>query len=97
MLNAMAGLVADSPVWVPLPTSGTETGTADPAVVNATAPSAPPGPPGANFTAARSTSPLCKVTGKVTLAGVLPGRVRVTRPRVNGAGLLSRLPWRPSP
>src|SRR5437667_11772394 len=85
MTNDMAGLVAYSPVWVPLPISGTETGAADPApVVNVTAPSAPPTVAGANFTAARSTSPLCNVTGNVTLAGLPPGCISVTVPRVNG-------------
>src|SRR5579871_955745 len=91
MLNAMAGLVANSPVWVPLPTRGTETGTADPAVVNDTVPSAPPTVPGANFTAARSSSPLCSVTGKAALAVVPSGWVTVTWPRVNGAGLVPAL------
>src|ERR1051326_1251094 len=84
MLNEMAGDVANRPVWVPLPISGTETGTEGAVVLNATCPSAPPIAPGANFTAARSMSPLCNVTGNVTLAGLPPGRVSVTLPRVNG-------------
>jgi len=88
MTNEMAGLVATSPVWVPLPISGTETSAELAAVVNVTVPSAPPTVPGANFTAARSTSPLCNVTGNVTLAGVPPGCVSVTVPRVNGTGVL---------
>src|SRR5712691_7537905 len=91
MTNDRAGLVANSPVVVPLPTRGMEAGTEDPApVVNDTAPVAPPVAPGANVTAARSTSPLCKVTGNFTLAGVLPpAGVSVTWPRVNGAGVLA--------
>src|SRR6266568_3586659 len=91
MTKDRAGLVANSPVWVPLPTSGMEAGAEDPApVVNDTAPVAPPVVLGANVTAARSTSPLCRVTGNFTLAGVEPPtRVSVTWPRVNGAGLLA--------
>src|SRR5215472_94645 len=92
MLNVTAGLVENSPVWVPLPISGMETGAADPVpVVNVTTPSAPPAAPGAKVTAARSTSPLCTVTGNVTLAGLPPGCVSVTSPRVNGAGVLGAL------
>ena len=92
MLNAMAGLVENSPVWVPLPISGTETGAAEPEpVVNVTSPSAPPTVPGANVTAARSTSPLCRVTGNFTLAAGPPARASVTLPRVYGAGVMAAL------
>src|SRR6266568_9240678 len=90
MTKDRAGLVANSPVWVPLPTSGMEAGAEDPApVVNDTAPVAPPVVLGANVTAARSTSPLCRVTGNFTLVGVPPAGVSVTWPRVNGAGVLA--------
>src|SRR6516165_394800 len=82
--NDRAGALATSPVLVPLPTSGTEVGTEDALVVNDTAPSAPMAAVGAYVTAARSTSPLFRVTGNVTLAGWPPGWVRVTWPRVNG-------------
>src|SRR6516164_9126618 len=82
--------VANSPVRVPLPTRGTETDPAGPAVVaNETEPEAPPAAPGANLTCARSTSPLWSVTGNFTPAGAPPGRVSVTRLIVNGPGLLS--------
>jgi len=80
--------VANSPVRVPLPTRGTKTGPA--LVANETEPEAPPAAPGANLTCARSTSPLCSVTGNFTPAGPPPpGRVSVTRLIVNGPGLLS--------
>src|SRR5690242_17430209 len=96
MTNERAVLVANSPVWVPLPISGTETPAADPApVVNVTAPSAPPTAPGANFTAALSTSPFCNVTGDVTLAGLPPGCVSVTVRRVNGTDVLPALTLAP--
>src|SRR5215831_8703190 len=87
MTNEMAVLVANSPVWVPLPISGMETPAEPVPVVNVTAPSAPPIADGANFTAARRTSPLCNVTGNVTLTGWPPGCVSVTWPRVYGTGV----------
>src|SRR6516162_6234220 len=75
--------VANSPVRVPLPTRGTKTGPA--LVANETEPEAPPAAPGANLTCARSTSPLCSVTGNLTPAGAPPpGWVTVTRLIVNG-------------
>src|SRR5262249_12722726 len=91
MWNVRLLLLRNSPVLVPLPISGTEAGTAGlAAVVNDTTPSAPPARVGANFAVARSTSPLCRVTGNRTPSGVpLPRRVRVTRPSVNGSGVLS--------
>src|SRR5579859_6225621 len=83
--------VANSPVWMPSPTSGTETVPDPVLVVNETAPLAPPNVPGANFTCARSTSPLCRVTGNVTGAVPPPGRVTVTLLIVNGSGAVIAL------
>ena len=64
-------------------------------MVKATAPVVPPTAPGANFTCARSTSPLCRVTGNFTVAVVPPWRVTVTRLIVNGSGSVSAR--RPAP
>src|SRR5947207_1312275 len=90
MTNDRAGLVANSPVVVPLPISGMEAGAEDPApVVKDTVASAPPVALGANFTAARNTSPLCRVTGNFTPVGVPPAGISVAWPRVNGAGVLA--------
>ncbi len=68
---------------------GTETVPAPALVVKETAPEAPPIAPGANFTCARSTSPLCRVTGNFTVAVAPPCRVTVTRLIVNGSGWVS--------
>src|SRR5215472_4660055 len=92
MTNDRLGLLMYSPVRVPPPMSGTETGTDGlAAVVNDTAPSAPPTVLGANFATARSTSPLRRVTGNFALAGVPPWRVTVTRPSVNGSCVAAAL------
>src|SRR5215469_9685633 len=80
--------VANSPVLVPSPARGTETGPA--LVANETEPEAPPTAPGANLTCARSASPLCRVTGNFTPAvAAPPWWVTVTRLIVNGPGRAS--------
>src|SRR5215472_16424064 len=74
MTNDRAVLVANSPVLVPSPMSGTAAASLAAAVVN--------------VTGACSASPLCKVTGNVTGTGLPPAWVSVTAPTVNGAGVL---------
>ena len=64
-------------------------------MVKATAPVVPPTALGANWTCARRTSPLCRVTGNFTAAVPPPTRVTVTRLIVNGSG--SVIARRPAP
>ena len=78
--------VAYSPARVASAMSGMLTGTR-PARVKDSAPLVPPGAVGANVTGARSVSPRCRVTGKVTgTRRCAAGEVSVTRPTVNGSG-----------